>query len=298
MHIIVTGASSFVGSHLTRHFLKVGYEVTATCRTHNAAVSKLRAEFSGPNLRLVEIDLARATCFGTLPPGVEGVVHVAGVSAADGVTTAELLDCNVHGTHNLIRHALDTGVRKFVFTSSLSIHGEIKTPVVDENSLILNSSVYGASKYLAERMLAAVSKEMPSIAVRLPGVLGVGAHRAWLPALLEKMRSNRDVTIFNPDADFNNAAHVDDIGAFFADIMQRDWKGFTAFPVGASGMTSIRKAVETIRKGCGSVSKIIVDPAVRPGFVISSDRAIALGYRPMDIVAMIERYVAESKCEA
>jgi nucleoside-diphosphate-sugar epimerase len=294
MHILVTGANSFVGSHITRHLLQIGHDVTATYRRHNAAVGQLIAEFSGPNLEMVELDLARASSYTALPATAEVVVHVAGVSSGEGISTADLLSCNVQGMQNVIRHALHTGVRKFIFTSTLSVHGEIRVPVVDEDTPIIDPDIYGASKYLAERMLAAVSGQIPSVAVRLPGVLGVGAHRAWLPVLLEKMRSNRDVTIFNPEADFNNAAHVDDLGNFLADLMQRDWEGCFSFPIGAGGMSSISKVVQSVRNALGSRSKIIIDPVAKPGFVISSEKAIALGYRPMDINAMVEKFAAES----
>ncbi|MGA8615079.1 MAG: NAD-dependent epimerase/dehydratase family protein [Xanthobacteraceae bacterium] len=59
MHVLVTGASSFVGSHIARHFLQIGREVIATYRRCDAAVGKFRAEFSESNLRLSELDLAR-----------------------------------------------------------------------------------------------------------------------------------------------------------------------------------------------------------------------------------------------
>jgi nucleoside-diphosphate-sugar epimerase len=294
MHILVTGANSFVGSHITRHFLRIGHDVTATYRRHNAAVDELIAEFPGQNLEMVELDLACASSYTALPTAAEVVVHVAGVSVSEGISTTELLSCNVQGMHNLIRHARHTRIRKFVFTSTLSVHGEVRGPVVDENTPVINPDIYGASKYLAERMLAAVSEQIPSMAVRLPGVLGVGAHRAWLPVLLKKMRSNRDVMIFNPEAGFNNAAHVDDLGIFFADLMQRDWEGFLSFPIGASGMSSISNVVQSVRNALGSTSKIITDPVAKPGFVISSEKAITLGYRPMDINVMVKQFVGES----
>ena len=93
MHILVTGVSSFVGSHLARHFLQIGHDVTATYRKRNAATARLSAEFSGPNLRMVSIDLADWAGYAALPRGSDIVVHVAGVSAADGISIDEILAC-------------------------------------------------------------------------------------------------------------------------------------------------------------------------------------------------------------
>ena len=297
MHILVTGVSSFIGGHLSRHFLQTGHAVTATYRTRNVATEKLAADFSASSLRLTPLDLADSASYSVLPPAVDVIVHVAGVSPADGVPVDEMLACNVEGARNLIRYALGVGVRRLIFTSTLSVHGIMSGPVVDENTPICQPDVYGASKYLAERMLAGIAERLPSVAVRLPGVLGVGAHRAWLPVLLDKMSSNQNITIFNPDAEFNNAAHVDDLGAFFVQLMQREWKGFLAFPVGAGGVTSVREAVARIKTAAGSSSKITVDSLVKPGFVISSERAITLGYRPMNINTMLDQFVSESRSE-
>jgi nucleoside-diphosphate-sugar epimerase len=294
MHVLVTGVSSFIGSHLARHFLRTGYDVTATYRTRNAAMDPIVADCPTPNLRMVPLDLADQAAYSVLPTAIDIIVHVAAVSAADGVSIDELLACNVAGARNLIRHALSTGVPKFIYASTLSVHGKIKGPLVEEDTPVINPDVYGASKYLAERMLAAVAGQMSAVAIRLPGVLGVGAHRAWLPVLLNKMRANLDVTIFNPETKFNNAAHVDDLGHFIAQLMRRDWEGFFAFPVGAGGMTSVREAVERIRAAVGSSSKILIDPLTKPGFVISSERAVSFGYRPTDINCMLNRYVGES----
>ncbi len=295
MHVLVTGASSFVGHHLIRDVLQAGHRVTATYRKTNAAVADLSATFRQNNLRLVELDLADRSRYRLLPAAMDAVIHVAGISEARGASTEQILACNVDGTRNLILHALAAGAGKFIFTSTLSVHGEVSSPVIDENTPVLNPHVYGASKYLAERMLAAQADRMPSIAVRLPGVLGIGAHTARLPVFLEKMRSGETITIYNPQANFNNAVHVDDLGRFFNELIRRQWQGFFAFPIAADGMTTVREAVERMKVAAQSTATISIDPVSRPAFVISSKRATTLGYRPTDINVMIDRFVAETR---
>jgi hypothetical protein len=57
----------------------------------------------------------------------------------------------------------------------------------------------------------------------------------------------------------------------------------------------VRGAVNRLLMATGSQSRIIVNPAQQPGFTISSALAIAsFGYRPMEIAALLDRYVSEA----
>ena len=80
--------------------------------------------------------------------------------------------------------AKNVGVKRFIFFSSLSVYGEIKDSIVHETTPILNPGPYGASKLFGEACLKEAEKEMPSIALRLPAVLGKGARRHWLANIL------------------------------------------------------------------------------------------------------------------
>lgn len=293
MHVLLTGGSSFLGHHLTRHLLRAGLRVTATYRTGDARLERLRT--LGEALDLVRLDLAEERGFAVLPATVDAVVHVAAVSLMPGVTVDDLLQCNVAGTRNVLGYALAVGATRLIYASSLSVHGRITVPVVDETTPVADPDVYGATKYLGERLLAAAADRLPAVAIRLPGVLGHGAHRAWVPTLLERMRAGQDITIYNPDSPFNNAAHVDDLGWFIGGLLRRYWQGFHALPVAASGTITVREAVERLRAATGSRSAVTVRPAPQPGFTISSERAIqAFGYRPMEIGALLDRYAAEA----
>ncbi|MEA2905377.1 MAG: hypothetical protein QOI12_2764 [Alphaproteobacteria bacterium] len=292
--VLLTGASSFFGSYLTEHFLRAGKSVTATFRTGNAVVERLRALGKTLELELVELDIGDAAGFARLPSTAATVVHVAGVSSVDGVSDDEMFTCNVIGTRNVLNYSLSAGARRMIFASSLSVHGRIDVSVVDENTPVNNPSPYGASKYKAERLLAGKAAELPCICVRLPGVLGRGAHRAWVPTMLERIRARKDVTIFNPEAAFNNAAHIRDLARFFDGLTQRDWRGFFAFPVGAAGAIPIRQVADRLMMGTNLHGRIITVHAPQSSFTVSSDCARSFGYDPMEITAMLDLYVAES----
>jgi nucleoside-diphosphate-sugar epimerase len=293
MDVLLTGANSFLGRHITAHLLASGVKVIGTYRSCDERVDLLKS-LSG-DLDLVRISLEQEGEFAVLPKRIDAVVHVAGSSMAPNVSPDDMLASNVNGTRNLLCYARSAGAARIVYASTLSIHGRIVGPVVDENTPVIDSDIYGASKYLGERLFAAAADQLPCVAIRLPGILGLGAHRAWIPTLVERMRRNEDVVIYNPDSSFNNAAHVDDLSDFVFQLLSRHWEGFHALPVGAAGTITVREAVNRLLMATGSQSRIIVHPAQQPGFTISSALAIAnFGYRPMEIAALLDRYVSEA----
>ncbi len=293
MHVLLTGASSFVGRHITEHLLRAGLQVTATYRTNHPVLERLRSFEAA--LRLLRLDIADQQAFEALPRSIDAVVHVAAISMATGISADEMIRCNVIGTRNVLRYALAAGAAKIIYTSSLSVHGRVAVPVVDENTPVVEADLYGTSKYFGERLLATSADRLPCIAIRLPGVLGRGAHRAWIPSLLERIRGGKEITLYNPHAPFNNAAHVDDLGRFCIGLLARRWAGFSAVPVAAAGMMTIREVAERLIAATGTQIPVTVRPAPQPSFAISSECAIRrFAYDPMEIGLMLDRYVAEA----
>lgn len=292
MRVFVTGANAFIGRHVVSQLARAGFEVIASYRTADARLDALRAF---DNVTLAPLDVSQAAEFSRFPGRIDAIVHIAAVSQAAGISLDALLACNVMGTKNVIDYGLSAGARRIVFASSLSVYGRIEVDAVEPDTPVRDPDVYGASKLLGERMFAAAADVLPCVAVRLPGVLGPGAHRAVLPTLLEKIRAGTPISIYNPNSPFNNAAHVDDLGSLFIQLVRCDLSGYDPITVGAAGMTTMATAVERLMAGAGRRVPVSIAAAPKSGFVISSQRAIErYGYRPMDIEPMIDKYVAES----
>ena len=292
MEILVTGANAFIGRHVVSSLARAGFEVIASYRSAN---SRLDALAAFDNVTVAQLDISQASEFARFPRRVDSIVHIAAVSQAPGTSLDAMLACNVMGTKNVVDYGLSAGARRIVFASSLSVYGRIEGGAAEPDTPVRDPDVYGASKHLGERMLAATADALPCVAIRLPGVLGAGAHRALLPTLLEKIHAGMPITIYDPDSPFNNAAHVDDLGVLIANLVQRDLSGFDAITVGAAGVTTMAAVVERLMAGAGRRVPVSIATAPKPGFVISSQRAIEhYGYRPMDIERMIDRYVAET----
>lgn len=293
MHVLLTGATGRVGQHLARQLLAHGFRVTAVAR---------RAESFAPfhltwpeEIERVAVDLVED--LSALPAKIDAVVHTAGQSQATGTATWLSVRDNVVATHRLFNYAAQASARCFIFTSSLSVYGVITAPVVDETTPCVDPESYGLSKRLAERLLAEGADALPVLTLRLPGVLGAGASHPWVAGVLRQIVAGETVTVFNPDAPFNNAVHVDDLGDFIAGVLMQSSSlvGFDVVTLGAAGTIPVYEVPAIMAAAIGVNLSISPIPASRSSFVISSERAMTrYGYVSRHITGILRDFACES----
>lgn len=165
MGTLITGATGFVGLHLTRLLVEKAEAVRALVRptSQRRFIQDLPVEF-------VEGDLRDRASLDKALKGVSDVYHVAADYRLWSKNPAELYESNVQGTRNLIEAAHDAGIERFVYTSTV---GTIAVPgwhgLPDERTLATISDMIGhykKSKLLAEQeVLEAAAKKFPAVIV-------------------------------------------------------------------------------------------------------------------------------------
>lgn len=113
MKILVTGASGFIGKHVTRALAKAGHTVV------------------GLDVRFVDgwgvTDWLECDITHLLKPipGLDAVVHLAAVANPRECERGPdyAFAVNVHGTYQVLQMALLSGAKKFVFASSAHVYG-------------------------------------------------------------------------------------------------------------------------------------------------------------------------------
>lgn len=168
MKIAITGATGFIGSHLTECLLARGHELACLVR------DPARARWiEGLPVRVVPGDLESPAALSSLVAGQDVVVHTAGLTKAR--TLEEFVSVNVEGTGRLLAaiRAHAPRVRRFVFFSSQAAMG----PSPDSAPLTEDAeqrplSPYGVSKSLAEKSLRENRDSLPMTVIRPPAVYG------------------------------------------------------------------------------------------------------------------------------
>jgi len=171
---VLTGATGFLGTRVADQIDRQGdLNLTRIVRRAEPAVGE----------REVVIDsLDACTDWSTALKNQEVVIHAAARAhimreeVADPL--AEYRNVNVDGTLNLARHALEAGVKRFVFVSSIKVNGEqtaLGRCFTSEDSPAPEDP-YGISKWEAEQGLRDIAAEtgMEVVIIRPPLVYGPG----------------------------------------------------------------------------------------------------------------------------
>src|SRR2546422_7412243 len=166
MTTLVTGASGFLGSHVTRQLVARGENVRVLLRasSNNRAIADLPLEYVTGDLRDAA-SLARALA------GVTRVFHVAADYRLWAKRKQDIYDSNVGGTKNLLDAAKRAGVEQLIYTSTVATIAVARPQHPNEfTNAKLEEMVghYKRSKWLAEKeALRAAKKGLPVI-VALP----------------------------------------------------------------------------------------------------------------------------------
>ena len=181
--VAITGASGFVGRRLCQHLLANGSNVHACVR----AVDSLELESVAASVRVVS-DITDAERWAEVFGGVDVVVHLAALVHQPRVTDPEAYrSVNVDGTRAVATAAVETGVRRIVFVSTIKVNGEstdYDRPFRADDPP-LGSDPYALSKLEAERLLADVSRKsgIELVVVRPVLVYGPGVGGNFLRML-------------------------------------------------------------------------------------------------------------------
>ncbi|OJW82159.1 MAG: hypothetical protein BGO69_16320 [Bacteroidetes bacterium 46-16] len=177
--ILVTGASGFLGQHLVRALAAQGKQVRALYNRH-APDGELK---SLPGISWEKYDLLDIFEVSKAMEGITHLYHCAAIISFDPAKRGEMIHFNVESTANLVNEALERGIEKMVYVSSIAalgrpedVKGEITENEEWEESKY--NSGYGLSKYLAEMEVWRGMGEGLDAAILNPGTI-LGEASSW-----------------------------------------------------------------------------------------------------------------------
>ncbi len=165
MKTFVTGATGFIGASIVRELLKDGREVRALVRAGSDT-----ANLAGLDVELWRGDLRDATALMQGLKGCDVLYHAAADYRLWTLDPSEMYRTNVHGTVAILNAALENGLSRVVYTSSVGTLGNPGngTPGTETTPVTLADMVghYKKSKFLAEREAEKfVAKGLPLVIV-------------------------------------------------------------------------------------------------------------------------------------
>jgi len=214
MNFIVTGGAGFIGSHLTKHLIKKGHNVTVIDNLRRGNLDNLKE--IKDKIDFQEIDILDYEKMRDVAKNVNGVFHQAALgSVPDSFKEPEEYHrVNVVGTENVFKLAKEFDF-KVVYASSSSVYGnQEKFPIkedADKNPL----NPYGKTKLDCEHL----AKKYADLGVKIIGlryfnVFGIGQNLNYAGVILkfiERLTQHKPPIIYGDGNQLRNYIFVDDV---------------------------------------------------------------------------------------
>jgi nucleoside-diphosphate-sugar epimerase len=175
--VLVTGASGFLGCAVVERLLAFGYDIVGLdpAPPHVATIRHINDDLSDANRLRELLATERFT----------HIIHTGGASGPMVLADRpeQLIAINVMGSLNLLQAANITGVKAFVYCSSVSAIGEYyeDTPIGDDYPL-RPTNTYGASKAAVDMVLRGLWRRvaLDLCSLRFTGIYGPGRRTQFV----------------------------------------------------------------------------------------------------------------------
>jgi dihydroflavonol-4-reductase len=261
----VTGASGFIGSHVSAALTDSGADVRAFCRSEPPARARVAEWCAG--------DLTDPAAVARAVAGCSAVVHTAALYSYRRSDAPRMESVNVAGTRHVLEACARAGVRRVVVTSSSATCGPVAGRAATERDAPPGWELqvpYKRTKLRAERLaLAAADGRTQVVCVNPTTVVGEGDRQ---PTPSGRMVANvvaGRVRGYLPRGGIN-VVSVDDVAAGHVLALERGRPG-ERYILGGEDL-SLREVFETVLGACGRPALLfpIPWPAVY-GFAIAAE---------------------------
>jgi nucleoside-diphosphate-sugar epimerase len=244
LKIALTGATGYTGSRLLGLLLARGHDVRALARPSSSRPPESTA------VTWVEGDLRERAAVERLVEGTDAVVHVAAVYRTAGHPDAYYREVNVGGTERLLEAAARAGLRRFVHTSTVGVHGHVREPPADEAAPISPGDVYQATKAEAEALALAYHRErgVPVVVVRPAAIYGPAETR--LLKLFRAIARGRYAIVGSGRA-FYHPVYIDDLLQGYLLALDRPDAVGEAFILAGPRYVTQRELAEVVARHTG-----------------------------------------------
>ena len=249
--VLVTGGAGFIGSHVVRHCLDMGYEVVV--------LDDLSGGFED-HIPEGALFVKGSVYDETLVTGLftqykfTYVYHLAAY-AAEGLShfiRRFNYNNNLIGSINLINESIKHKVKCFVFTSSIAVYGAGQLPM-KESTVPQPEDPYGVSKYAVELDLKAAHEMfgLNYVVFRPHNVYGENQnigdkYRNVIGIFMNQIMQGKQLTIFGDGTQTRAFSYIDDVAIPIAKSASMPEAYNEVFNIGADKPYSVNELAQVV----------------------------------------------------
>tara|TARA_B100000315_G_scaffold203980_1_gene197152 strand:+ start:907 stop:1887 length:981 start_codon:yes stop_codon:yes gene_type:complete len=226
--ILITGATGFIGSHLTEFMVEKGYSVIAFDRYNSnndwgwLENSKYKNDF-----QVILGDIRDYDSVSKAMNGCDAVFHLAALIGIpySYVSPLAYIRTNVEGTYNVLESAKNLQLSQTLITSTSETYGTAQYVPIDEKHPLVGQSPYSASKIAADQLAVSYFKsfELPVKIARPFNTYGPRqSARAIIPTIISQILNGKPEIQLGSLSPTRDLTFVKDTCNGFSEIYKSD----------------------------------------------------------------------------
>lgn len=253
---LVTGAAGFIGSHIAEHLQKMGHEVVILDDLSGGDINNVPQNACFIKGSILDVPLLERI-FKDYKP--DYVFHLAAY-AAEGLShwiRHYNYEVNVLGSINLINAAVNYGVKRYVFTSSVAVYG-FNAHGADEHQTPTPIDPYGIAKWTVEQDLMAACRlfDLPITIFRPGNVYGPrqnlnDGYRNAVGIFIRQCLKGEPLTIYGDGEQTRQFTHVDDVVPHIAHCVEMPMTENQVYNLGADSLCSVNSVSRFVENAFG-----------------------------------------------
>lgn len=254
-NFLVTGGAGFIGSHIAKRLVSLGYKVTVIDNLSNGSEENIPSE-----AEFIKVDLSEEKSLSSLKNiSCDGIFHLAAQSSGALSFENPLLDLKSHvmATYFLLDWCKNNGVRRFLFSSSTTTYGDPLYLPIDERHPQQPKTYYAAGKMACEayiRFFQTIGIE--TTILRLPNVYGpcqnlANKDQGMVSIYLSYILENSPIVVKGSLDRFRDFIYVDDVVDAFLTALDNRTSFGKIYNVATGKKTTVREIINGLVKVCG-----------------------------------------------
>jgi len=250
---LVTGIAGFIGAAVAQKLLNDGHEVVGLDNLSTGFLNHVPKDVKFYKIGVHEpkiVDILNKYKF-------DAIFHIAGQSGGELSYSDPVYDlqANAQSTLLLLKYANESGCKKIIYASTVSVYGEpSNSDNIDENTLTIPKSFYGVGKLASEHYLRIYAEQfgMDTVALRLFNIYGPGQNldnfqQGMTSIYLSQAIRNKHIHVKGSKDRYRDLVYIDDTVNAFITVLDDKFKGFNLYNISSGEKTLVEDIVNEIK---------------------------------------------------
>lgn len=269
--IFITGASGFIGSHLTELLLNKKYSVTALCPySISNSIGWLENIKKNKRLKIISGDICDEDFITRATRNHHAIIHLAAlISIPHSYLSPRMyVFNNILGTLNILEAGRKNKIKKILHTSTSEVYGTAQYSPIDENHPLVAQSPYSASKISSDKLAESYYRSfgVDVTIIRPFNTFGPRqSARAVIPTIITQVLKNKKIIKLGNINTKRDFTFVEDTANGFIKALNTKNIGGETINLGTGTTFSIKDIIQIIRQHTKKKFSIKLDPKrIRP----------------------------------